>query len=134
VSAVYSIGSVAYNKQDITQPISDLKQDKHPDAAAAAEEGVCGSIQALQQSSSTSSTVQVQLKRKGTPKPPFLKYRWPKGRRGKAIIGLLLLVSVPSVVLLVLLSKGFNNGGANLYLSGGSVEVTSDMGNLGLRV
>jgi hypothetical protein len=68
------------------------------------------------------------MKRKGTPKPPFLKYRWPKGWRGKAIIGLLLLVSVPSVVLLVLLAKGFNNGGANLYFSGGSAGDTVDLG------
>ena len=56
---------------------------------------------------------------KKPPSPPFLKYKWPKGARGRSIIGLLLAVSVPSLFLLVLVGRGIATGSVELFLDGG---------------
>lgn len=64
------------------------------------------------------------------PTPPFLKYKWPKGVRGKAIVWLLLAVAVPSVLLLLLVSRGVAGGEDTLFLSGGCMNTNTRFGAL----
>jgi hypothetical protein len=59
-----------------------------------------------------------QRQPKKPPSPPFLKYKWPKGQRGRSIVWLLLGVSVPSLLLLVLVGRGIAAGTPELFLEG----------------
>lgn len=55
---------------------------------------------------------------KKPPSPPFLMYKWPKGLRGWSIIGLLLVVAVPSVLLLAVVGRGIAAGKPEMFLEG----------------